>query len=244
MRVLDAAWRQWVAHNVARGCSKDELAGILRDAGFEPNAVHRELYPILIPNLRRLDSPRAELYVAEDFLDERDCEEIVALIRRDLRPSTISTAGEFDRAFRTSRTCDLSDADPAVERLDRKICGAMHISPAFAEPTQGQYYELAQQFKPHTDYFEAHEIERFTNPTHGQRTWTFMIYLNEPAGGGETAFPNLGLVIKPSRGLAVIWNNLLPDGRPNPDTLHQGMPVSAGAKAIITKWFRAIPAGR
>jgi prolyl 4-hydroxylase len=36
----------------------------------------------------------------------------------------------------------------------------------------------------------------------------------------------------------VIWNSLLPDGRPNYDTLHHGMPVKAGHKAIITKWFR------
>jgi prolyl 4-hydroxylase len=41
--------------------------------------------------------------------------------------------------------------------------------------------------------------------------------------------------------MAVIWNNLYPDGTPNPDTLHQGMPVKAGHKAIITKWFRKPP---
>jgi prolyl 4-hydroxylase len=36
----------------------------------------------------------------------------------------------------------------------------------------------------------------------------------------------------------VIWNNLRPDGTVNPDTLHAGMPVLAGHKIIITKWFR------
>jgi prolyl 4-hydroxylase len=36
----------------------------------------------------------------------------------------------------------------------------------------------------------------------------------------------------------VLWNNLRPDGAPNYDTLHQGAPVRAGYKAIVTKWFR------
>jgi hypothetical protein len=28
------------------------------------------------------------------------------------------------------------------------------------------------------------------------------------------------------------------DGSPNPWTLHEGMPVDAGAKYIVTKWYR------
>jgi prolyl 4-hydroxylase len=38
--------------------------------------------------------------------------------------------------------------------------------------------------------------------------------------------------------MALFWNNLTAEGQPNPGTLHQGMPVKAGDKAIITKWFR------
>jgi prolyl 4-hydroxylase len=56
---------------------------------------------------------------------------------------------------------------------------------------------------------------------------------------GETAFVNAGVRIRPKTGMAVIWNNLLPDGMPNPGSLHQGKPVTKGWKAIITKWFRA-----
>jgi len=37
---------------------------------------------------------------------------------------------------------------------------------------------------------------------------------------------------------AAIWNNLKAHGTPNYDTLHHGVPVKAGYKAIITKWFR------
>jgi len=62
--------------------------------------------------------------------------------------------------------------------------------------------------------------------------------LNDVEAGGETAFVNVGLVIPPRQGTALLWNNLRADGGGNYDTLHHGMPVKAGCKAIITKWFR------
>jgi len=191
------------------------------------------------PVLSRMDTERAELYVIEDFLDAAECRRVIEIMRGSLRRSTITVENEPDKYFRKSRTCDLSFIDvPVVRRLDRMICDTVRIPPALAEPTQGQYYDVGDEFKPHTDYFEAYELERFSTPTLGQRSWTFMLYLNEPEGGGETAFVNLGLSIQPKTGRAVVWNNLTPLGEPNPDTLHQGTPVTAGHKAIITKWFR------
>ena len=125
-----------------------------------------------------------------------------------------------------------------MRELNRRICAALNANPGYAEPSQGQYYEVGQEFKAHTDYFETYELERFSSATWGQRSWTFMVYLNEPQAGGETRFVDAGLLFRPKLGQALIWNNLLPDGQPNPHTLHQGVPVTSGAKAIITKWFR------
>ena len=218
-------------------CSIADLFSTLVREGFAPEAAERELNLRRVA-LKRFPSDRLELYTAESFLLPEECEELIDIIKRRLRPSTISHDGTANAAFRTSRTCDLVGGEPAVRALDEKICGAMGIDPALAEPSQGQYYELTQEFKPHTDYFEAYELERNSTPTLGQRTWTFMVYLNDVESGGETAFVNIGLAIPPKQGTAVLWNNLKPDGTPNYDTLHHGTPVKAGHKAIITKWFR------
>ena len=234
---LPQEWKEWVAHNVARGCSIADLFSTLVREGFAPEAAERELNLRRVA-LKRFPSDRLELYTAESFLLPEECEELTEIIKRTLRPSTISHDGTANAAFRTSRTCDLVGGEPAVRALDEKICGAMGIDPALAEPSQGQYYELTQEFKPHTDYFEPYELERNSTPTLGQRTWTFMVYLNDVESGGETAFVNIGLAIPPKQGMAVLWNNLKPDGAPNYDTLHHGTPVKAGHKAIITKWFR------
>jgi prolyl 4-hydroxylase len=238
--VFDKQWSEWIQHNVERGCSREELLGVLVREGFDAEAARRALYPPRIPGLQRLNSPRIELYTAEGFLDAASCARLIELMHGRLRRSTITVADEPDKYFRRSHTCDLSQIDdPAVRRLDARICEAMQIPPALAEGSQGQYYEVGDEFKAHTDYFEDYELAKFSTPAWGQRTWTFMIYLSEPEAGGETVFVNLGLAIQPKTGLALIWNSLLPDGRPNPDTLHHGMPVKAGAKAIVTKWFRS-----
>jgi prolyl 4-hydroxylase len=230
-------WKDWVARNVQRGASIDEIYEILLREGFEPDAAARELN-IRRVALKRFPSERIELYTAEGFLLPEECEELVEIIRNNLRPSEISHDGSADSSFRTSRTCDLVRGEQAVRVLDERICGAMGLDPKLSEPSQGQYYELTQEFKPHTDYFEHYELERHSTPTLGQRTWTFMIYLNDVEEGGHTDFVQVGLSIPPKPGMAVLCNNLRADGTPNYDTLHHGTPVTRGYKAIITKWFR------
>jgi prolyl 4-hydroxylase len=192
-----------------------------------------------LKRFRRFDCERIELYTAPGFLSPAECAAVVESMKGRLRESTITVPDEPDKYFRVSQTCDLGHiGNPAVSALDRKICEALGVGEALAEVTQGQHYEPGGEFKPHTDYFEAHELERFSTPRLGQRSWTFMIYLNEPLSGGETTFPNVGLSVKPETGMAVIWSNLRPDGTPNPDSLHHGTPVREGHKDIITKWFR------
>ena len=68
-----------------------------------------------------------------------------------------------------------------------------------------------------------------------------MIYLNQPEDGGATRFKTIGKTVQPEAGKLLAWNNLGPDGRPNPATLHQGMKVRKGAKYVLTKWFRELP---
>ncbi len=111
-----------------------------------------------------------------------------------------------------------------------------------SEPPQGQRYASGQEFKPHTDTFEPGGYDYYQHTAErGQRTWTAMIYLNEPDDGGATRFKLIGKTIQPETGKLLAWNNLLPDGRPNPATLHQGMKVRRGTKYIVTKWFRERP---
>lgn len=198
---------------------------------------------IYLPNSRKLTSDLAEFYLLDAFLKEEECERLTAIIKSRLRVSEIAATREDDAGYRTSNTCDLGFLDdPLIRDIDRRICSMIGIDASYSEVIQGQYYDVGQQFKEHTDYFEADQFEQYA-AARGQRTYTFMIYLNDVEAGGETEFLRLGVKITPKSGRALIWNNLTPQGMPNHNTMHQAHPVLAGYKCVITKWFRANGSG-
>lgn len=193
---------------------------------------------IATPGVQRVPNRALDLFIARDFLDAGRCAALCAMIDARRRPSEIADhKGGAD--FRTSETCDLDLGDPLVAEVDGLLCAFLGLAPAMSEPIQGQRYAPGQEFKPHTDSFNPGGVDYFVHcAEQGQRTWTAMLYLNQPEDGGATRFKDIGKTIQPETGKLVAWNNLLPDGTPNPATLHQGMKVRRGTKYIITKWFR------
>jgi prolyl 4-hydroxylase len=193
--------------------------------------------------VQRVPNPKLTLFLRRQFLDAETCTALIARIDATRRPSTISDSNG-DAYYRTSETCDLDRADPLVAELDARICAFAGLDPQYGEPMQGQRYAVGQEFKAHTDYFEplGVDYDRFCSVA-GQRTWTVMLYLNEPEAGGATRFKTIDKIIQPETGKLLAWNNRRPDGSPNPSTIHQGMKVRAGVKYVITKWFRERPWG-
>ncbi|MFL6742625.1 MAG: prolyl hydroxylase family protein [Sphingomicrobium sp.] len=190
------------------------------------------------PGVQRVPTRELELFVVRSFLDPEICAALIERIDAKRRPSGI--ADDIGVAnFRTSETCDLDWRDPVVADMERKITDLMGIPLDTSEPPQGQRYAPGQEFKAHTDTFEPGGYDFFVHTADaGQRTWTAMIYLNQPEEGGATRFKTISKTIPPEIGKLVAWNNLLADGRPNPATLHQGLKVRRGVKYVLTKWFR------
>jgi prolyl 4-hydroxylase len=187
---------------------------------------------------QRVPARELELFVVRNFLDPDTCAELIARIDERRRPSEISDDVGIAN-YRTSETCDLDWRDPVVRAVDQKIGALLGLALDASEPIQGQRYAPGQEFKAHTDTFEPGGFDFYMHTADtGQRTWTAMVYLNQPDDGGATRFKTIGKTIQPETGKLLAWNNLLPDGRPNPATLHQGMKVRRGTKYIITKWFR------
>ena len=188
--------------------------------------------------VQRVPTRELELFILRGFLDRVTCATLIERIDAKRRPSLI--ADDIGIAnFRTSETCDLDWNDPVIGDVDRKIATLLGLTLEASEPLQGQRYAPGQEFRPHTDTFEPGGYDFYLHTTAGgQRTWTAMIYLNEPDEGGATRFKTIGKTVRPETGKLLAWNNLLPDGQPNPATLHQGMKVRRGTKYVLTKWFR------
>jgi prolyl 4-hydroxylase len=195
------------------------------------------------PGVQRVPSPKVEMFVAKNFLEPELCQLLMVKIDAERRPSTIADSNG-DYAFRTSETCDLASDDAMVMELKRRIIALTGLPPENGEPMQGQRYEIGQEFKAHTDYFEPSgaDYDKYCSVT-GQRTWTAMLYLNPVEAGGATRFKAIDKIVQPETGKLLVWNNMRVNGTPNPSTLHHAMKVRAGLKYVITQWFRERPWG-
>jgi prolyl 4-hydroxylase len=253
------SWIDWLGGQIRLGTDMALIEPFLRGKGIPDDAVAAALEsvrprdsalvdgrlepPPLIrrapPQLRKLDAPGLDLFAYDGFMSRKDCERLIALVGHHLGPSPLAKQLE-DGAFRTSRTCALAYLrSPVALEVDAKICRTIGIRAEYGEGIQAQRYDVGQQFKPHWDYFEPGSDEyRRLAALRGNRTWTFMVYLNDGMEGGATRFMKNDFAVVPKTGMALLWNNLLPDGTPNPDVMHCGEPVIRGHKVIITKWFR------
>lgn len=241
--MIDTAAEQIAATDAAckssmiDGDTRDITADLSeRDAAHDVESTNR----VYLPTALKVGSNAVDMYYVNGFLDTKECQHLIMLIRENRQRSTTTDEGVSE--FRTSTTCALDTLrDSIVDDIDRRICQYLGIDPKQSEPIQGQWYEVGQEFKAHTDYFDpaSPTFEQHVGDR-GQRTWTFMIYLNTTRKGGSTYFSELGMDFLPRAGTALIWNNRDASGAPNPSTKHHGMKVQAGYKAVITKWFRSV----
>ncbi len=191
------------------------------------------------PSAYRVPVDRAEIFALADFLDARECAHLIGLIDAVAEPSELIHDGTHEN-YRTSYSGNVDQENPVVRAIERRLYDLLGIDMAWGETVQGQRYHPGQEFKEHCDWFDTSQpYWRDQLALGGQRSWTAMAYLNDVEEGGTTEFTRLGVTIPPQRGALLVWNNNLPDGTANWDTMHAALPVQRGVKYVITKWFRA-----
>jgi prolyl 4-hydroxylase len=124
----------------------------------------------------------------------------------------------------------------AVERCISRVAGVPTLNGEFLQIIR---YRVGEEFRPHVDYFNESGAGAYQSLAHGgQRAQTVLMYLNEDYGGGSTCFPELQLTIKGRRGDMLYFQNLGANGLGHRDSLHAGMPVTAGEKWLLSQWIR------
>ncbi len=110
------------------------------------------------------------------------------------------------------------------------------------EKLQVIHYSPGQEYKGHFDAYrkDTPKWERYCSvASGGQRLITTLTYLNDVEEGGETAFPEKNLVLKPKLGRIVIFHNCN-EGTDivHLKSKHAAMPVIKGEKWAFNIWFR------
>jgi prolyl 4-hydroxylase len=186
-----------------------------------------------------LQNPRVVLLGG--LLSDAECDELMAAAGpRMSRSETVvnATGGSEVHASRTSRGMFFGRGEtPACARLEQRIATLLRWPVVNGEGLQVLHYAPGAEYKPHYDYFDPAQPGMGTVLQRGgQRVATLVTYLNTPAKGGATVFPDIGLEVAPIKGNGVFFS--YDRAHPVTKTLHGGAPVIEGEKWVATKWLR------
>lgn len=226
-----------------------ERAAALGDAQAQAalDVIGADIDPWLKPPPGRVQIEAQRVATFDAFLPPAACAWIMDRARPKLEAARVKNpeqGGANTDSYRSNTGMGFSalDTDLVLQLTHARIAAAIGAPVMHQEPTNILHYTPGQQYRPHFDFLdpgEAHfqrELQAF-----GQRTVTFLIYLNDDYEGGETAFPRLDWSFKGRAGDALMFWNVTRDGRPDPMTLHAGTPPARGEKWLFSKWVRDRP---
>lgn len=255
---LSDDWAAWLALNVQRGCAPRDLlrdmkaGGISEVVAIEAIAklrVDTAEVPLTLPALdphtpnivAMLERP--QICVIDDFLSAAECTELIALGTDLAQPSAVvdaTSGGATLHAARRGSMAFMSDAQPTIRGIKARIATCVRWPIDRFEDLQVIGYRPGDEYQAHFDWFNDDEFGAAAHLANGgQRTGTFLIYLDAPQIGGATVFPRAsGFRVHPKAGRAVWFRNIDEYGEPDHLTLHAGEPVIAGVKHVCTAWLR------
>lgn len=240
-----SGWETSVALEAIREALPDAAGELALVAGSMPDlaeeACHRlQAHDRQVEVVVAVRHPR--IVVLRDLLSEAECDQLIELARPRLsRSETVvnRTGASEVNAARTSQGMFFSRGEgELVSAIEARIAALLNWPVERGEGLQVLRYGVGAEYRPHFDYFDpAQPGSQVILQRGGQRVGTVLMYLNTPAAGGATTFPDAGIEVKALRGSAVFFGY----GQPSPltRTLHGGAPVLEGEKWVATKWLRA-----
>jgi prolyl 4-hydroxylase len=248
--MLASGWRE----EVAVAAMEETLTGFLdqhaKAAGLPaPSIVPEPIAGEVVSHLQAGDrqvqvllsmrNPR--VIVFGSLLSDDECDELVKLAQQRLARSETVKMDTGDSEVNEARTSDgmffNRGENPLCARIEARIAALLGWPLENGEGLQVLRYRPGAEYKPHYDYFDpAQPGTPSILKRGGQRVGSLVMYLNSPARGGSTVFPDVHLDVAPVKGNAVFFSY----DRPHPMTrsLHGGAPVVEGEKWVATKWLR------
>ena len=181
------------------------------------------------------------LRVLDGMLTAQECADLIELARPRLqRALTGDSDGkhQVDQRRTSEGMFFTLNELPLVGRIEQRLASLLGVPVNHGEGLQILHYLPGQEYEPHYDWFDPEQPGYGAiTAVGGQRIASVVMYLNTPAQGGGTAFPEIGLTVTARRGSAVYFAYEGGDR----SSLHAGLPVVRGEKWIATKWLRERP---
>lgn len=175
--------------------------------------------------MHRIDISQPLSFTIDGVLTPDECRALIARIEAagpKIAPVSYPGGPVVDLGVRNNTRVMFDDPELAallyarvVDRLPATMSGGSVVGAN--ERLRCYRYEPGQYFAPHHD-------GAFVRYAHERSTLTFMIYLNEEFTGGETAILDLGEVVVPKTGRALLFQHAI---------LHEGCEVKSGVKYAV-----------
>ena len=169
-----------------------------------------------------------------NLLTPQECDFLIKAAA-DAGLSTAETLGD-NSGYRTADNCWLYESNNVTAWIERFLSEQLNVPIDNFEDAHIVRYFPGGEYKEHHDWFSDNQ-EGSGVDTSGNRTHSFIVYLNDDFNGGETEFTFLNQKVKAEKGKGLLWSNML-DGKCLEESEHAGLPVTEGVKWILIYWIR------
>ena len=192
-----------------------------------------------------LYNPYDLIIIKENVIPQEHIEEIMLLTNntQDIHQATVinkvkekDDGDSHETNLDTRNTLWYHITEEMAKKFEQAVatCFRQHVIPKYNcdfksyEPVQFLGYPVGGHYKTHNDgeHFN-HETRQWEKLM--DRDVSFLFYLNDQYGGGELEFPELGLTIKPKKGMMIAFPSYK-------DFAHKVHPVTWGHRYSLVSW--------
>ena len=188
-----------------------------------------------------LYNPYDLIIIKENIIPPNNIEELMLLTNntKDITNATVinkDKEGGSEENLETRNTLWYAITEELAKNLEQAVaqCFREHVAPRYNcqfksyEPVQFLGYPPGGHYLGHNDgesfNYETRQWERCM-----PRDISFLFYLNDQYGGGELEFGDLGLTIKPKKGMMIAFPSYK-------EFLHKVNPVTWGHRYTLVSW--------
>ena len=188
-----------------------------------------------------LYNPYDLIIIKENIIPPNNIEELMLLTNntKDITNATVinkDKEGGSEENLETRNTLWYAITEELAKNLEQAVaqCFREHVAPRYNcqfkayEPVQFLGYPPGGHYKGHNDgesfNYETRQWERCM-----PRDISFLFYLNDQYGGGELEFGDLGLTIKPKKGMMIAFPSYK-------EFAHKVHPVTWGHRYSLVSW--------
>ena len=188
-----------------------------------------------------LYNPYDLIIIKEKVIPQENIEELMLLTNntKDISQATIINNDKADNSetnLEVRNTLWYNIPEEMAKNLEQAVaaCFREHIAPKYNcqfksyEPVQFLGYPVGGHYKGHNDGEIFNDKTRQWEKTM-ERDVSFLFYLNDQYGGGELDFYDLGLTIKPKKGMMIAFPSYK-------DFAHKVHPVTWGHRYSLVCW--------